>query len=236
MRGKRLGGEWAETGNERRNVETKRKFGAALAVLVLSFALAGCSDGAGLDDEGGIGDDEDMANSGESRFGDDGPRGREEREIGGFSIDGPEGQEISVPEAEAEPDEVASYTGSVRSILEDGPQGLSSLVDPEAGLEGSTVNLGLGTESVEDALEANEEALEELQQLDTPGGLGDIQDGLVDSRERAVAAYDGINQAFINDASADEIADVVEESLPEIEYSEAETRAILQELERASGN
>ncbi len=39
----------------------------------------------------------------------------------------------------------------------------------------------------------------------------------------------------MNDASADEVADAVGESLPEIEYSEAETRAILQELERASG-
>lgn len=49
-----------------------------------------------------------------------------------------------------------------------------------------------------------------------------------------MSAYDNINQTFVNDASADEVADTVEESLPEIEHSNAETRAILQELERAS--
>ena len=221
-------GDGAETGNERRNVEITRKFWTALAVLVLAFAVAGCADGSGLDDEGGIG-------SGEDRLEEDGSRGgSEEVEIGGFSVQGPEDEEIEIPEAEADPGEVASYTESVRSILEDDPRGFSSLVEPDAGLEGDTVNLGLNAESVQDALETNQNASADLQDLETPGGLGDVHEGLVDSRERAIAAYDNINQAFVNDASADEVADAVEESLPEIEYSNAETYAILQELQRAS--
>ncbi|MDP8952614.1 MAG: hypothetical protein M3N18_10330 [Actinomycetota bacterium] len=217
-------------------METKKKLWAVLAVLALSLALAGCSDGAGLDDEGGIGADDDVASSSrESRFEEDGSGGYRETKIGGFSVEGPGDEEISIPEAEADPGKVAAYTESVQSILEDDPRGFSSLVDPEAGLQGETVNLGLQAESVEEALEANEGAYEELQQLDTPSGLGEVQDGLVDSRERAISAYDNINQAFVKDASAGEVADAVEESLPEIEYSEAETRALLQELERASG-
>ena len=216
-------------------METTRKLWTVLAVLVLALALAGCSDGSGLDDERGIGSDEDFGQgSRESRFEDDGPRRSGEMEIGGFSVEGPAGEEISIPEAEADPGEVAAYTESVRSVLDDTPREFSSLVDPEAGLEGQTVNLGLEAESVEDALEANQGAYEELQQLDTPSGLGDVQEQLVDSRARVVSAYDNINQTFVNDASADEVADAVEESLPEIEYSNAETRALLQELERAS--
>ena len=227
----------AETGNERRTMEITRKVGTVLAALVLALALAGCSDGSGLDDEGGIGRDEDFASDHrESRFEDNGQRRSGETEIGGFSVEGPGDEEISIPEAEADPGEVAAYTESVRSVLDDTPRDFSSLVDPEAGLEGDTTNLGLNAESVEDALEANQEAIEELQQLDTPSGLGEIQDELTDSRERAFSAYDNINQTFVNDASADEVADAVEESLPEIEYSNAETRAILQELQRASGD
>lgn len=216
-------------------MEIKKKLWAVLAVLALSLALAGCSDGAGLDDEGGIGSDDGLSSgSRESHFEDNGSRSSGETEIGGYSVEGPGDEEISIPEAEADPGEVAAYTESVRSILEDNPRGFSSLVDPEAGLQGETVNLGLGAESVEDALETNEEAYEDLQQLDTPSGLGEVQDSLMDSRERAISAYDNINQAFVNDGSADDVADAAEESLPEIEYSEAETGAILQELERAS--
>lgn len=216
---------------------TTRKIWAALAVLVLALALAGCSDGAGLDDEEGIGQDADRmaSHSGESRFEDDGPgRRSEEAAIGGYSVQGPQDEEISIPEAEGDPGEVAEYAESVRSILDDTGEGFSSLVDPEAGVEGQTANLGLDAEAVEEALEANEDAYQELQNLETPSGLGEVQDALVDSRERAISAYDNINQAFVNDASADEVADAVEESLPEIEYSNAETRAILQELQRAS--
>ena len=231
-------GDGAETGNERRNVEITRKLWTVLAVLALAFAVAGCSDGGGLDDEGVVGADDDVASSSrESRF-EDRDRGRdfEETEIGGFSVRGPGDEDISIPEAEADPGEVAAYTESVRSVLDDTPRDFSSLVDPDAGLEGETANLGLNAESVEDALEANEEAFADLQDLETPSGLGDVHDALVDSRERAISAYDSINQSFVNDASADEVADAVEESIPEIEYYNAETYAILQELERAGGD
>ena len=225
----------AETGNERRTMEITKKLGTILAVLALSLALAGCSDGAGLDDEGRFGDGREGHREGRFEEG-GGSRGSGETEIGGFSIEGPAGEEISIPEGDPDPGEASAYTESVRSILDDNPRDLSSLVDTEAGLEGETVNLGLDAESVQDALDANQEAYEDLQELETPGGLGDVQDALLDSRETAVSAYDNINQAFINDASADEVADAVEESLPEIEYSNAETSAILQELQRASSN
>ena len=222
-----------ETGNERRKMEATKKLGTVLVVLALSLALAGCSDGTGLDDERGIGADEIASGSGESRFEEGGSSDSEEVQIGGFSIEGPNDEELSIPEAEATPRDVAAYASSAGSILDDSVRDFSSLVDPEAGLQGDTANLGLNAESVEDALETNEEALEELQNLETPGDLGDVHEGFVDSRERTVLAYDNINQTFVNDAGADEVADAVKENLPEIEYSNAETRAILQELERA---
>jgi hypothetical protein len=225
-------------GNREKRTNMKDKTRIAMLCLagLLALALAGCSDGTGLDDEGNIGSEDGVvgADSGESRLEEDGSDGSEEVTVGGFSVQGPEGEEISVPEAEADPGDVAGYTESVRSIIDDTTRDFSSFVDPEAGLEGQTANLGLDAESVEEALEANEEAYQELRNLETPSGLGEVQDGLEDSRERALSAYDNINQTFVNDASADEVADTVEESLPEIEHSNAETRAILQELERAS--
>ena len=215
-------------------MEVRRKLWTVLGVLTMSLALAGCSDGAGLDDERGIGSRDDVGSGfRESRFEEGRSDGSGEVEIGGFSVPGPQDEEISIPEAEADPGEVAAYAESVGSILEDEPRAFSPLVDPEAGLEGETVNLGLNAEAVEDALETNEEAYEELQQLDTPSGLGDVQDGLLDSRERAIAAYDNINQACVNDASADVVAVAVEESLPEIEYSNAESSAIYYTLGRS---
>lgn len=226
-------------------MEITKKLGVVLGVLVLALALVGCSDGAGLDDEGGVGNDRAVRDSGESRFEDegrdrseDGGRDRYEEEVtvGGFDIEGPGDEEISIPEAEADPAEVERYVESVRPALDEGTRDFASLVDSEAGLEGETVNLGLSAESVEDALEANEEAFTELQNLETPSGLGEVQDALVDSRERAISAYDNINQTFVNDADAGAVADAVEESLPEIEYANAEARAILQELERAAAS
>ena len=225
-------------------MKTTRKFWAVLAVLVLAFALAGCSDGTGLDDEQGIGSEDALA-SGFDEGRDDGGRDdgsrleeggsddRGEVRIGGFTVQGPDDEEISIPEAELDAEDVEEYTGFVGPTLDESTRDFSSLVDTEAGLQGETTNLSLSAESVEEALETNQGALEELQNLDMAGGVGDIHDGLVDSRQRAVSAYNDINQAFINDESSDEVAEAVEENLPEIEYANAETRAILQELERA---
>ncbi|CAA9489269.1 MAG: hypothetical protein AVDCRST_MAG25-3268 [uncultured Rubrobacteraceae bacterium] len=233
----------AKTGNERRLMKT-RKFWAVLAVLVLAFALAGCSDGTGIDDEQGIGSEDALASGldegsdgggrdGESRLEEGGPDDSGEVRIGGFTVQGPDDEEISIPEAELDAEDVEEYAGLVGPTLDESTQDFSSLVDTEAGLQGETTNLSLSAESVEEALETNQGALEELQNLDMAGGVGDIHDGLVDSRQRAVSAYNDINQAFVNDESSDEVAEAVEENLPEIEYANAETRAILQELERA---
>lgn len=99
---------------------------------LLALALAGCSDGTGLDDEGNIGSEDGVvgADSGESRLEEDGSDGSEEVTVGGFSVQGPEGEEISVPEAEADPGDVAGYTESVRSIIDDTTRDFSSFVDP----------------------------------------------------------------------------------------------------------
>ncbi len=225
-------------------MQTTRKFWAALAVFVLAFALAGCSDGNGLDDERGIGSEDALAASGSdegrSERGDleeghreDGGQSDGETRVGGFSVRGPDDEEIIIPEAEVDSENVEEYIGFVRPTLDESTRDFSSLVNSEAGLQGDTTNLSLSAESVEEALETNQEAYEELRNLDMGGAVGDIHDRLVDSRERAVSAYSEINQAFVNDESSDEVAETVEENLPEIEYSNAETRAILQELERA---
>ena len=221
-------------------MDITRKFWAVLAVFVLAFALAGCSDGSGLDDEQGIGSEDALVASGSNEDRSDeghleeGRRDDGETRVGGFSVRGPDDEEITIPEAEVDSEDVEEYIGFVRPTLDESTRDFSSLVDPEAGLQGATTSLSLSAEAVEEALEANEEAYEEMQDLDIPGDLGSIHDGLEDSRERSVSAYNNINQAFVNDESSDEVADAIEESLPEIEHSNAETRAILQELERAS--
>lgn len=205
---------------------TRKTIWALLLAGSLALALAGCADGSGLDDEGGISRDEG-AGSGEQAAGDD-----QEMVVGGFAIEGPDGREISVPEATVSRNAVEEYVSEVRPIVEGTARDLSGVIRPEAQLEDQTLTLSIEVESIEQAQAAAREGLEELRQIDPPEDLAPVHERLVGAYEEALPAYEDIVAAFEGEDVATLTA-AVQENLPEIEQLVAQARTILQELERA---
>lgn len=195
---------------------------------LLALALAGCG-GSGLDDEQGFGNDGEEVGFGER------PRAEGDEEevvVGGFTVEGPNGREISVPEAAVERQAVEEYVNQVRPIVEDTARDLSGVITPEAELEDQTLTLSIEVESIEEAQEAAQEGLEELRQVTPPEDLEPVHEQLIAAYEEALPAYANIIEAFYGgDVGA--LTSAVQESLPEIEQLVAQARAILQELERA---
>ena len=205
---------------------TRKTIWAPLLAGLLALTLASCGDGSGLDDEGGIGRDEG-AGSGEQAAGDD-----QEVVVGGFAIEGPDGREISVPEATVSRNAVEEYVSEVRPIVEGTARDLSGVIRPEAQLEDQTLTLSIEVESIEQAQAAAREGLEELRQIDPPEDLAPVHERLVGAYEETLPAYEDIVAAFEGEDVATLTA-AVQENLPEIEQLVAQARTILQELERA---
>ncbi len=197
----------------------------------LALALAGCGDGRGLDDEEGFGSNDgagtEAASEERSAAGDS-----EEVVVGGFTIEGPNGREISIPEATVERRAVEEYVNEVRPIIEDTARDLSGVINPTAELEDQTLTLSIEVESIEQAQAAAREGLEELRQIDPPEDLAPVHERLVGAYEETLPAYEDIVAAFEGEDVATLTA-AVQENLPEIEQLVAQARTILQELERA---
>ncbi len=152
--------------------------------------------------------------------------------IGGFSIEGPAGREISVPETTVERDDLESYVPSVQPIIENTALDLSRFVEPSVELQDQMLTVSVGVESLEEARATVQSGLEDLQEIEPPESLEPVHQLLIASYVQALAAYDNIIQAFVS-GDVDALADAVQDNLPEIEQFNAETRAITQELERA---
>ncbi len=153
--------------------------------------------------------------------------------VGGFTIEGPDGREIVVPETTVGREAVEDYANEVRPIVEDTARDLSSVIDPSARLEDETLILSVEVESIERAKEAAEDGLRQLQEIEpSEEELEPIHEQLVRAYEEALPAYENIIEAFDSD-DVDVLARAVRESLPDVEQSLAEARTILQELQRA---
>ncbi len=152
--------------------------------------------------------------------------------VGGFDIESPTGGGISVPEAIVKREDVENYAQSVRPIIEDTTPDLSQVINPSVELQNQTLTLSIEVESIEQARASVEDGLEALRQIEAPEGLEPVHELLVAAYIQALAAYDNIVEAF-GSGDADELAEAARENLPEIGQFIAETRAILQELERA---
>ena len=198
----------------------------------LALAIVGCGDGSGLDDEEGLGSNNDAGPEVASE--EPPPAGdSEEVVVGGFAIEGPDGREISVPEATVERRAVEEYVGEVRPIIEGTARDLSGVINPTAELEDRTLTLSIEVESIEQAQAAAREGLEELRQIAPPEDLAPVHEWLVGAYEEALPAYEDIVAAFEGEDVATLTA-AVQENLPEIEQLVAQARTILQELERAA--
>ena len=197
----------------------------------LALALVGCGDGSGLDDEEGLGSNNgggpEAAPEERPAAGDSG-----EVVVGGFTIEGPNGREISVPEATVERRAVEEYVSEVRPIIEDTARDLSGVINPTAELEDQTLTLSIEVESIEQAQAAAQDGLDELRQIEPPEDLEPVHERLVNAYETALPAYNNIIAAFESD-DVGALTAAVQESLPEIEQLVAQARTILQELERA---
>ncbi len=156
----------------------------------------------------------------------------EEVVVGGFQVEGPEGQEIEVPEARVDRDAAEEYLGEVRPVIEDTAQDISRVVEPEARLENQELTLSIEVRSVEEAQQAAQQGLEQLREIQPPEDMQPVHERLIEAYERALPAYNNIVEAFRGD-DVSELTEAVRESLPEIERATAQARSILQELQRA---
>lgn len=156
----------------------------------------------------------------------------EEVVVGGFQVEGPEGQEIEVPEARVDREAAEEYLGEVRPVVEDTAQDISRVVDPQVRLENQTLTMSIEVQSVEEARQAAENGLEQLRDIQPPEDLEPVHEQLVEAYERALPAYNNIIESFRGDDVSD-LTGAVQESLPEIERATAQARSILQELQRA---
>ena len=197
----------------------------------LALALVGCGDGSGLDDEEGLGSNNgggpEAASEERPAAGDSG-----EVVVGGFTIEGPNGREISVPEATVERRAVEEYVSEVRPIIEGTARDLSGVINPTAELEDQTLTLSIEVESIEQAQAAAQDGLDELRQIEPPEDLEPVHERLVNAYETALPAYNNIIAAFESD-DVGALTAAVQENLPEIEQLVVQARTILQELERA---
>lgn len=191
-----------------------------LSAGLLALALTGC------------GQSEEARENLEETNGQSENGAREEIVVGGFTVEGPDGREISVPQTTIEREAAEEYLGQVRPIVEDTARDISEVVTPNAELQNQTLTLSLRVESIEEAQQAARDGLEELRQVQPPEDLEPIHEQLVNAYEQALPAYDNIIQAFESD-DVGTLTSAVQESLPEIEQLVAQARAILQELERA---
>jgi hypothetical protein len=188
-----------------------------LTAGLLVLTLAGC--GAANEEQGSEPEGDASAESNEVAF-------------GGFSIEGPAGREIAIPETMVERDDLESYVPSVRPVVENTALDVSRFVDPSVELQDQTLTVSVGVESLEEARATVQSGLEDLQEIEPPESLEPVHELLVASYVQALAAYGDIIQAF-ESGDVDVLAEAVQDNLPEIEQFNAETRAITQELERA---
>ncbi len=194
-----------------------KKITTLLTAGLLVLTLAGC--GAANEEQGSEPEGDASAESNEVA-------------LGGFSIEGPAGREISIPATTVERDDLESYVPSVRPVVENTVLDVSRFVDPSVELQDQTLTVSVGVESLEEARATVQSGLEDLQEIEPPESLEPVHELLVASYVQALAAYGDIIQAF-ESGDIDVLAEAVQDNLPEIEQFNAETRAIAQELERA---
>ena len=199
-----------------------KKPGALVVIISLELALAGCGGGG-----------EEAKREGADAPANDGTQAAEEVVVGGFTVEGPNGQEIAIPETTVDQAAAEDYAERVRPIVEETAGGLSRTINPSVGLENQTLTFSIEVEAVEQARVAAQEGLEDLRQIQPPEGLEPIHERLMNAYEQALPAYENIIEAFGSD-DADTLTAAVRESLPEIERLVIEARTILRDLERAT--
>jgi len=183
------------------------------------------------EEEPALRDGETVAEGGTT--GAEGAPGDEVR-IGGFVVEGTDGvEDVRVPEVTVEQEAAESYLEEVRPILDESARDVSGAFTPQARLEDGQLRLEVEEDPVREAREAAQSGLEQLRGVEPPEGLEPVQEQLVQSYERALPAYDDINDAFAS-GDPEQLDRAVRENLPRIEQLNDVGNAVVQDLERAA--
>ncbi len=153
--------------------------------------------------------------------------------VGGFSVEHPDGGETTVPQVTVEREEVQRYQEQVRPVIEDTVRDVSDLVQADVGLENGNLSFDVEVASLEDARASVRDGLERLREIEPPEDLVPIHQRLIETYEEALPAYDEIIEAA-ESGDPQRMSAAVSENLPRIESFNAETRAILQDLQQAA--
>ena len=200
-----------------------------LAIVFASFSFAGC-----------VGDEqeaqEEQPTPATREEGTDGRTttdGNGEATVGGFAVEGPAGEEETIPKVSADREATREYVEQVRPIVEDTARDVSGLARPEVRAENGRLTLDVDAESLRGARDEVRGGLERLRAVDPPEGLESVNERLLSAYEGGVSAYDDLVGAAER-GNPEELRAAVRESLPQIERFNEEARAITQELQRAA--
>ncbi len=160
--------------------------------------------------------------------------GNGEVTVGGFAVEGPGGEEETIPRASADREATREYVEQVRPIVEDTARDVSGLARPEVRAENGRLTLDVDAESLRGARDEVQGGLERLRAVDPPEGLEPVNARLISAYEGGVSAYDDLVGAA-ESGNSEELRAAVRDSLPQIERFNEEARAIAQELQRAAG-
>lgn len=155
--------------------------------------------------------------------------------VGGFMVETPDGEEVSVPEVAVSPDDAEAYIEDVRPIVKNSVRDISGLVEPEVSLENGNIGLDLNVNSLDEARQSIEDGADDLRELQPPGGLETVNDQLIQAYEDAVPAYQNVVDAA-EGGDPQEITDVVQQSLGDIERFNSEVDALLQDVQQAAND
>ena len=163
------------------------------------------------------------------------PTTTEEVSVGGFSVEGPDGGETTVPEVTVEREEVQRYQQQVQPVIEESVSDVSDLIQAEVRRENGNLSLDVDVATLEEARTSVRDGLQRLREIDPPEDLRPVHQQLIESYEQALPAYDEIIEAA-ESGNPQRMSAAVSENLPRIESFNEETRAILQDLEQATGS
>src|SRR5918995_6166058 len=145
--------------------------------------------------------------------------------VGGFSVERPNGGQITVPEITTEREDVLRYQAQVRPIIEDTVRDVSDLVQVDVGLEDGNLSFDVEVASLQEARKSARNGLKRLREINLPEDLEPIHQHLIRSYERVLPAYEELIEAA-NSEDLRRMSAAAKENLPGIEGFNEETSAI----------
>ncbi len=218
---------------------------AAMLVVALAMFVAGCggetseSQPATTDSGSAAGGDTSTGSAsgrqgGQTEAGSAGGGSGEQVSVGGYTVGGGGLPETSIPEVMVDQAEAQRYLNQVRPIVQNTARDVTDTLDAEPRLENGNLTLNLDLDAVEDARNSARQGLQELQDVQTPEGLGPINQQLTSAYEDVIPAYNDILEAA-RGGDAEQTISAIQDNLPRVEVFGEEVNSITQDLDQATG-